>query len=548
MQNSDGNRENKKLDKQYITLAKNTFYSIFDRYGTYIFLLISSFLLARMISKEVWGFLIIATSIIGIFTLIISFIPPGLIDSLRYYIPHYRAQNKMKIVRSFILKTFFIRVIVVVGVFIISLFLFSFFKNIFAITLKNYNFLLYILSPIIIIESLHTYLIVVMYGFNLFKSVFNLVLIRNFVNISLLLFNFIFIRTIDIEVVAFINLFTNLIPFLVSTFIVALKMIKINVTPEKGLNFKEVFEKIIKYGGVLSIQAIATGMWAQSEIQVIGLFEPPEWVTGFSISRRYSHLNSLFLSSLGYPLQYTLSTLDYKENFLKIVKIYKVVFSYSLFFLALTTGMLFFFVDFFLSFVYGDSYLIYSTLVKLIVISPVFGVLYNLYFSFLRATNQVKLTLKIFSIIFPLSILLFCIGLFNFGIIGAAYGIIFSKVFIVFILLFFNIKMTKLKLDYLKMIFNYSIFFISLFVSFFLGDIFLNDLNYQILQFLNLQFFRYINFLQLFLFLIIFFALHIMFKTIRKSDLEYVELLFAKDKTSHKIINYFTRFLRKFLR
>jgi len=325
-------------------------------------------------------------------------------------------------------------------------------------------------------------------------------------------------------------------------------MIKINVTPENGLNFKEVFEKIIKYGGFLSIQTMASGMWTQSEIQIIGLFEPPEWVTGYNISNHYSSVNSLFLSSLGYPLQYTLSSLDYKENFSKIVKIYKVVFNFSLFFLALITGILFFFVDFFFSFFYGDTYLIYSTLAKLMVISPVFGVLYNLYFSFLRATNQVKLTLMIFSITFSLSISLFWIGLINFGIIGAVFGLMFSKVFIVFILLFLNNKITKLKFDYLKMIFNYSIFFISLFVSLFLGDIFLNDLNYQILQFLNLLFFRYINFLQIFSFLIIFFAVHIIFKTISKSDLENIELIFAKDKASHKMINKFIRFLSKFLR
>ncbi|MCK4286364.1 MAG: oligosaccharide flippase family protein, partial [Candidatus Lokiarchaeota archaeon] len=423
MQNSDRKKDNKKLDRQYKILAKNTFYQIFNRYGTYIFSLISSFLLARMISQELWGFLIITTSILGIFTLIISFIPPGLIYSLNYYIPHYRAQNKMKIVRSFILKTFYIRIIVVMCVYIISLCLFLFFTDIFAINLKNYIFLLYILSPIIVIESLHTFLIAVMYGFNLFKSVFILLLIRNFVSISLLLSYFIFIGTIDIEVVAFINLFSSLIPFLVSTFIVALKMIKINVTPENGLNFKEVFEKTLKYGGLLSIQTIASGLWAQSEIQVIGLFEPPEWVTGYSISSHYSSVNGLFLSSLSYPLQYTLSSLDYKENFSKIVKIYKVVFNFSLFFLALITGILFFFVDFFFSFFYGDTYLIYSTLAKLMVISPVFGVLYNLYFSFLRATNQVKLTLMIFSITFSLSISLFWIGLINFGIIGAVFGL-----------------------------------------------------------------------------------------------------------------------------
>ena len=187
-------------------------------------------------------------------------------------------------------------------------------------------------------------------------------------------------------------------------------------------------------------------------------------------------------------------------------------------------------------------------LAKLLVISPIFGVLFNLYFSFLKGTNKVKLALVIFSFTFSVSVLLFYIGLINFGIIGAAFGIIFSKISTIFIILLFNFKLTKLKLGYSKMIFNYSIFFISLFISLILGDLFLYDINYQILQFLNLLIFRYINFLQIFSFLIIFFALHIIFKTISKSDLEYVELLFAKDKASHKMINRFIRFLSKFLR
>jgi len=548
MQNSDKKKDNQKLDTHYKVLAKNTFYSIFNRYGTYIFSLITSFLLARMISQELWGFLIIATSIIGIFTLTISFIPPGLLFSLQYYIPRYIAQNKMKIVKNFILKTFYMRLIVSMGAYFIALFLVFFFNNIFAITLKNYIFLLYILSPIIFIESLNTFLIAVMYGFNLFKSVFILLLIRNFVSISLLLVYFITIRTIDIEVVAFINLFSSLIPFLVSTFIVTLKIIKINITPENGLRFKEVLDKIIKYGSALSIQTIVSEMWTQSEIQIIGLFETPQWITGYNISNHYSSVNSLFLTALGYPLQYTFSSLDPKEDFSKIVKIYKVVFNFSLFFLTLITGVLFFFVDFFFFFFYGDSYLIYSTLAKLMVISPVFGVLYNLYFSFLRATNRVKLILLIFSITFSFSVSLFLIGLINFGLIGAVLGFLISKVFIQFILLFFNFKITKLKFDYLKMIFNYSIFFLSLFASLFLGNILFIDLNYQILQSLNLLFFKDINFLQLASFLIIFFTLHIIFRTISKNEFEYVELLFTKDKTTHKLISRFIRILSKFLR
>jgi len=289
-------------------------------------------------------------------------------------------------------------------------------------------------------------------------------------------------------------------------------------------------------------------MWSQSEIQIIGLFETPQWVTGYSISRNYSNVNSLFLTSMGYPLQYTFSSLDPHKDFPRIVNIYKIVFNFSLFFLTLITGVLFFFVDFFFFFFYGESFLIYSNLAKLMVISPIFSVLYNLYFSFLRATNRVKLILSIFSITFSLSITLFLIGLINFGIIGAVLGFLISKVLILFILLFFNLKITDLKFDYRKMIFSYSIFFVSLFASLFLGNILFIDLNYQILQFLNLLFFKDINFLQLASFLIIFFTLHIIFRTISKSEFEYVELLFTKDKTTHKLISRFIRILSKFLR
>ena len=122
-ENTDKKKENKNLGKHYKTLAKNSIYSIFNRYGTYVFSLATSFLVARMISKEIWGFLILATSLMGIFTLITSFLPPGMNFSLGYYIPRYRAQNKMKMVKSFILKSLYIRIAVVLCVYIIALIL-----------------------------------------------------------------------------------------------------------------------------------------------------------------------------------------------------------------------------------------------------------------------------------------------------------------------------------------------------------------------------------------------------------------------------------------
>ena len=547
-ENTETKKETKNLGKQYKILAKNSFYSIFNRYGTYIFSLVTSFLLARMISQEIWGFLILATSVMGIFTLVISFIPPGMDFSLSYYIPRYRAQNKMRMVKSFVVKSLYIRLGVILCIYIIALFLFLFFSDIFAINLKNYYILLYILSPLIIIENLYAFQNNVMLGFNLFKTVFILLLIRNFVKIGLLLVYFLFIPMINVELIAFITLFSSLIPFFVSTFIVSALLIKIKVTPEHGLSYKEVMEKILKYGGLQSITATTTSIWGQSEIQVVGLFSTPQLVTGYSISRHYSSVNGLFISSLSYPMIYTISSIDYKEDYSRIIKIYRVVINYSLFLLSLITGILFFCVNFFLSLIYGDSYLIHSTLVKMMVIAPFFGFFSSMYFSLLRAINKANLMAKIFSIALLIEISLICIGLIYFGVIGAILGIVFAKIISIFIVIYFNYKITKLKFDYTKIVIQNLIFFGSLYISVLLGDLFLNDINNQILQFLNLLFFRNINFLQLLLFFIIFFALNIIFKTIRKSDFEYIELLFTKDKTSHRLISRFTKFLSRFLR
>lgn len=547
-ENTDKKKENRSLGKQYKTLARNSLYSIFNRYGTYVFSLATSFLVARMISKEIWGFLILATSIMGIFTLITSFIPPGMNYSLGYYIPRYRAQNKMRMVKSFILKSLYIRIGVTLFVYSIALFLFLFLSEIFAINLQNYYILLYILSPLIIIENLYSFQNYVMLGFNLFKTAFVLLLIQNFVKIGLLFFFFIFMPLIELELIAFIYLFSSLIPFIVSTFIVITILIKVKVTPEHGLSYKEVLERALKYGGLLSITDVAIAIWGRSEIQVVGLFSTPQNVTGYSISRHYSSVNGLLITSLRYPMIYTISSIDYKEEYSRVIKIYRVVINYTLFMLSLITGILFFCTDFFLSFIYGDSYLIYSTLVKLMIIAPFFSAFNDMYFSLLRAINKSNLLAKIYSITLVLSISLICLGLMYFGIMGAILGIVFSKILSIFVVLFFNFKITKLKFDYSKIILHNLIFFGSLFVSITIGDLFLNDMNYQILQYLNLLFFRNINFLQIILFLIIFFTLHIIFKTIRKSDLEYIELLFTKDKATHRLISKFTKLLSKFLR
>ena len=82
------------ISKDHRKFAKSAIYSLFNSYGIFIFQIIISFFIARLISQELWGFLLLAMSFINIVLLILSFFPPALNFSLNYYIPRYVALNQ----------------------------------------------------------------------------------------------------------------------------------------------------------------------------------------------------------------------------------------------------------------------------------------------------------------------------------------------------------------------------------------------------------------------------------------------------------------------
>ena len=99
------------LSVEYKTIAVNTFYSVLNTYGSFILTFAISFLLARMLTVEELGISILASSIILIFVTITNFLPPGLVFSMSFYIPRYRAKNEPEKLRSFILKALYLRAI-----------------------------------------------------------------------------------------------------------------------------------------------------------------------------------------------------------------------------------------------------------------------------------------------------------------------------------------------------------------------------------------------------------------------------------------------------
>jgi len=526
--------------------AKSAFYSLFNSYGIFIFQIIISFFMARLISKELWGFLLLAMSYISIVSLILSFFPPALTFSLNYYIPRFVTLNQNNKLKRMIQVGLYLKAIFALIIFFISLIIFFILQPFFATYLLGYTNLLFLLSPLIFIMGLSTLLDSIYQGLFKYKLIFLLTLLKFSFYISALIICLIFGIT-NLELIALLNLLSYLIPFLVSCLIFIKIYLNIKPTQETKDSFRSVLSKITKYGTPLSINVFLNETWKQIQTPIIGGFEPLSTITGFTISKYYSHISLTAASSFSNPLITSFSSLDVKKEHNQITQIYNMTFKYSLFLMLLISGALYILTDFFLVLVYGESYLIYSIIVKLYLISIIFTVLGNIFIPLLNAKNKIRflpiLTIINLFIIIPS----FFIGIVFYGIVGAIIGLIISK-FIVFVIkLVLSIKIGKVKIKINKIFFQYLIFFISLFLAVILEELLFREMRLNILQNLNLLFFKNLNALSLLSFLIIYFLLNILLKIISHKELEFLEALLSSDKFQFRAIKKFLKFLKKIL-
>ena len=534
------------ISKDHRKFAKNAFYSLFNSYGIFIFQIIISFFMARLISQELWGFLLLATSYITIVSLILSFFPPALTFSINYYIPRYVALNHNNKLKRMIKLGVYLKMIFALIIFLISIIIFYIFNSFFATSLLGYTHLIFLLSPLIIINGLSTLLDSIYQGLFRYKLIFLLTLVKFSFYISALIICLIFGIT-NLELIALINILSYLVPFLVSCLIFIKIYLNIKPTEEPKETFKKVLSKLTKYGTPLSINVFLNETWKQFQTPIIGVYEPLSTITGFTISKYYSQISLTAAASFSNPLITSFSSLDVKNEHNQIVQIFNMTFKYSLFLMLLISGILYILTDFFLILVYGESYLIYSTIVKLYLISMIFTVLGNIFVPLLNAKNKINL-LPIITII-NLSIMIpsFFIGIVFYGIVGAIIGLIISKFIVFLIQLLLSIKIGNVKIKINKIFFQYLIFFISLFLAVILGELFFREIQINILQNLNLSFFKNLDVLGLMTFIIMYFLLNILFKIFSPKEIDILEAFFGTDKFQHRVIKRVLKFMKKIL-
>ncbi len=507
-------KEKKKVTREQKILVKNSFYSFMHHYGNFFFSLITAVIIARVISMEEWGFLILALSLIGFFTIILAFLPPSLGLSLIYYVSRFKALNQNTKLRSFVRTAMILRVLFVIPIFFLSILIFTIFVEFFKINLKENFYLFYLLVPLIIINGLGSILADLTRALNMFNINLFLLIIKNVIYIGGLLYFFFYIESIKVSYIAVIILFSSVIPFIINCFIIFLKFqFSIKKSEEEGESFKECVKNIYKYGSYLSITDALSAFSVEIKTQLVGIYEITDMVTGYHIAKRYNSVSGSAITPLNRPLSISLTKLYSKDQFHQIQKLFNRIINYSLLLFLLVTGFLFFIADFFLYLIYGEPYLIFSLLVKLSLISIIFNILDSFLGSFLLASNKVKI-LSVVALVFgPLQLAFFAFGLIFFGIIG---GVVFSMIANMITLISYTIILHKfnLKLDVKKLILLFSIFFISLFSALILETLMLKHIYLSILKNLNLLIFQYFNPLSFVVFLFSFIILNITFKFI----------------------------------
>jgi len=531
------------ISKDHKKFAVNTLFSIFNSYGIFIFQIIISFLLARLLSQELWGYLILATSIIFIISIVLTFFPPALTFSLNYYIPKYSVLNQNNKLKSIIKNALYLKIVFTLMIGILSYLIFFFYNSFFSFSLGTHTNLLLILAPLIITEGLSTILISIYQGFFKFKLILRLTIIRySFNTLALIICLFTF-DVVIIESIAFINMLSSLIPFIISCFIFYNIYNKIEESEEEKNSFKENILKITRYGTPLSIAILMNEIWKQIRVLLIGSYETVDLVTGYNISKNYSSISTNAVTSVSSPLTTSLTSFEAKKERKQITTVFNTTFKFSLFLLLFLTGTLIFLSDFFLFIVYGESYLTFSYLIKIYSITIIFTVLHNLFIPLLNARNKAKFLP--FNTLFNLLITIpsFLIGLLTQGIIGAIFGLIFANFVTFLLLIYFCFKIGDVKLNIFKIFSQYFIFFLSLGIAIVLETLVFSNLRQVLLQHFNLLIFNELEILALITFLGIYFILTILLKTFSFTELEFLETFFAGNK---KILNVVRKFLVMF--
>ncbi|MFX1316106.1 MAG: hypothetical protein ACFE9T_09605, partial [Promethearchaeota archaeon] len=420
----------------------------------------------------------------------------------------------------------------------------------FTVNLKNKVDLLFILFPLALTNSSKYILDAINRGFYRFHFLFVLLLIRNALHISPLLIYYLFDLSISVEIIAFIVMISSVVPFLINILYILINILKISSEGTEKVSFREDFSNTFKFGSYIGVSDLIDKMWRETQFQGISIFISEGAVTGYNIGLNYRNLSLYTVTSMSYPLLTSFSSLNTKERYNQVNKIYKVSYKVTLFILLIMSGILFFAVDFILDFIFLENRLIYSGFLRLLILSAAFQILGYFVDSLLNAQYKVKFTFLLKVINVSYIIPLFFIGLIYFGVEGAIFlGLILGNIISLMIEIYSSKKLAKVELNIKKIFIQYITFFIPLGITLILERLIFKETSFTFIQHLGLSLFKNFDFLSIGTFLMLFILMNLVLKTVTRSDIKNFETLLNKerflDKLLIKILNLLQKVTRK---
>ena len=116
------------MSKFHKKIVESSTFSLLGVYLNFFFSFIYIFFVARLISPEEWGQLILSMSFISFAVLLCNFFPPAIEASIEYYLPQLiNGEDERYRIRNFLSHTFKLKLgsvgVVYIGYFLIFIFL-----------------------------------------------------------------------------------------------------------------------------------------------------------------------------------------------------------------------------------------------------------------------------------------------------------------------------------------------------------------------------------------------------------------------------------------
>jgi len=496
-------------------IIKGNFYTIMQTYGSFFITILSSFFIARLLSEESWGFLILGLYTVSIFGILFVFFPPATNLILNQYIPQYNYKNEIDKLRSMIYSILFLRILISLVCWIIFFLIFIIFIN------QNILFQIYvILSPIIVFEIIISTSAFTLRGFYKFKEV----AIINLSRILLLLVLYIIIFFNSPENPIILLSFANVLSYLISVFFSIIFIIRIVPKAKKKnnlLNFRQLFKISKEFGIYFQVSSSFKEGILYTKQNFLFYSGNPEYLTYYKISRNTRNFALQASGASGTPLLSIFSELSAKKQYEKLENALYMISKYGFLIHCIITAILFFFIDVYILIIYTENYLSIAFLIQILLFEGVQYILFSYLNAILVSLNKVKLIIKR-DIIFRILDLVFSLFIIYFwGFSGYIIFVVLISFFnlIVNLLIFKTryVKEVNVKIwPILKMV---ILFLISLIISLIFSFFFFNLINFG--NFLVHDIFKMIlkDSIELGVFFIVFYLIIYVTKTITKEEI-----------------------------